>query len=175
MYLQNDILSQTQEVPNNEYTVSFKYNRLNPLANASVTINEVEYELQENGVFEHNVDVRTNQIEIIFNSDTVDGYEIYELMVNYGNLALAYSQNQNETKTDTVEISEGIKIESSKTDSILKANADGIRIENKSGNTTTEFLDTGTKTESIEANKGTIANLLIQEVDGQIWLTGIGR
>ena len=174
MYLKNCTLSQIQEVPNDTYTVSFKYARLNDLSNATVTINDVEYQLDNRGIFVETVQVRTNQIEIIFNCDTINGYEIYELMANYGSTALNYGQNQNETKTDTVEISEGIKITSTKTDSTLKANADGIRIENKSGNITTEFLDTGTRTEIIEASKGLIANLLIENVDGQTWITRVG-
>ena len=93
-----------------------------------------------------------------------------------GNInSLTYSQNNNEIKTDTVEISEGIKITSTATDSIFRANADGIRTENKLGEVTTEFLDNGMKTTDLEADKGIVANLLITEVSGQVWLTGLGR
>lgn len=173
MYLQNDTLEQKQEVTNDIYSVSFKYNQLNPLANTTVTINETDYVLDESGTFIQTIQVTANLIDIKFDCDTNNGYEIYELMVNYGETPLNYSQNQNETKTDTVEISEGIKITSDTTDSIFKANADGIRVENRSGNTTTEFLDSGTKTTNLQADKGIIANLLIEEIDGQVWLTGI--
>ena len=96
-------------------------------------------------------------------------------MVNYGEVALTYSQNANETKTDTVEISEGIKIKSDATDSVFKANADGIRTEDKTGNVVTEFLDTGTKTKKLQAEQGIIANLLIEDIYGQVWITGLGR
>lgn len=175
MYLQNGTLHQRQEIPNDIYTVSFQYKQLNSLANASVIINDVEYELGASGTFTQNIDVRTNAIVITFNCDTNDGYEVYELMCNYGEVALQYTQNANETKTDTVQISEGITITSDDTDSTFKANADGIRIENRYGNKTTEFLDSGTKTTYIEAGKGNIANLLIEEVDGQVWIAGLGR
>ena len=43
------------------------------------------------------------------------------------------------------------------------------------GEVTTEFLDNGMKTTDLEADKGIVANLLITEVSGQVWLTGLGR
>ena len=173
MYLQNGTLSQRQEVPNDIYTVSFQYNRLNNLATASVLINGFEYELDESGTFTATIDISTGDINIVFDCDTIDGYEIYELMCNFGEVALQYTQNANETKTDTVEISEGIKITSDDTNSTFRANADGIRIENRDGNSTTEFLDSGTRTNIITANQGIIADLLIEKVDGQVWIVGI--
>ena len=175
MYLQNGTLEQKQEVTNDTYSISFKYNQVNPLANATVTINETNYALGESGTFVQTIQVTANLIDIKFDCDTNNGYEIYELMVNYGETPLNYSQNQNETKTDTVEISEGIKIISDTTDSVFKANADGIRVENRSGNTTTEFLDSGTKTTNLQADKGIIGDLLIENVDGQVWIVGVGR
>lgn len=173
MYLQNGLLSQRQEVPNDIYTISFQYNRLNALANATVTINDSVYTLDESGTFNEVIDIRSSDIRIEFNCDTIDGYEIYELMCNFGRVALQYTQNANETKTDTVEISEGIKITSDTTDSVFRANADGIRIENKNGDSTTEFLDSGTRTNMITAKQGIIADLLIEKVDGQVWIVGI--
>ena len=173
MYLQNGLLSQRQEVPNDIYTISFQYNRLNALANATVTINDSVFTLDESGTFNEVIDIRSSDIRIEFNCDTIDGYEIYELMCNFGKVALQYTQNANETKTDTVEISEGIKITSDTTDSVFRANADGIRIENKNGDSTTEFLDSGTRTNMITAKQGIIADLLIEKVDGQVWIVGI--
>ena len=175
MILQNGSVSQRQEVPNDIYTISFRYKRLNELANSKVKINDIEYLLEDNGVFTLNIEVQTSEIFIEFLCDCANGYEIYELMVNFGEIALTYSQNNNEIKTDTVEISEGIKITSTATDSIFRANADGIRTENKLGEVTTEFLDNGMKTTDLEADKGIVANLLITEVSGQVWLTGLGR
>ena len=175
MILQNGFLAQRQEVPNDIYTISFKYKRLNELANGKVKINDIEYILEDNGIFTEIVEVQTAELYIEFQCDCVDGYEVYELMVNFGEISLTYSQNNNEIKTDTVEISEGIKITSTATDSIFRANADGIRTENKLGEVTTEFLDNGMKTTDLEADKGIVANLLIAEVSGQVWLTGLGR
>ena len=175
MYLQNGTVSQRQEVPNDIYTISFQYNRLNVLATASVTINGVKYELDESGTFTQTITIQTGDINIEFECDIDDGYEIYELMCNFGEVALQYSQNANETKTDTVEISEGIKITDNRTNSIFKANSDGIRIfdKNDETNITTQFTDKGTETKMITAGQGIIADLLIEKVDGQIWITGI--
>lgn len=175
MLLQDDTLNQRQIVANDLYTISFQYRRLNNLATATVTINEAEYELDENGTFSATINVQTGDINIVFECDTINGYEIYELMCNFGEVALQYSQNANETKTDTVEISEGIKITSTSAESVFKANATGIRVEDNNGNSTTEFLDTGMKTKNLRADMGIIANLLIEEVDGQVWITGLGR
>ena len=175
MLLQNSSLKQSQTVPNDIYTISFKFIKLNDLANLTIMINEIEYSLGKSNTFVQTIEVQTGEISIEFICDTKDGYEIYELMVNYGEVALTYSQNNNEIKTDTVEISEGIKITSTATDSIFRANADGIRTENKLGNITTEFLDTGMKTTNLQAEQGIIADLLIENVDGQIWITGLSR
>lgn len=175
MLLQNGSLKQRQEVPNDLYTISFEYIKLNELTNGSVVINDIEYLLNDNGKFSQTIEVKTAELVIEFKCDINNGYEIYELMANYGEVALTYSQNANEIKTDTVEISEGIKITSSATDSVFKANADGIRTENKFGDTTTEFLDTGMKTNKLEAEQGLIAQLLVQEVDGQTWISALGR
>ena len=57
-----------------------------------------------------------------------DSVEVYDLMCNAGSVRLAYSQNQNETTTDTVNISKGITITSSNMETIFKANANGIKI-----------------------------------------------
>ncbi len=175
MYLQNGTLKQRQEVPNDIYTISFQYNRLNVLSTATITINDIEYTLDESGTFTETITIQTGDIRIEFNCDTDDGYEIYELMCNFGEVALQYTQNANETKTDTVEISEGIKITDNRTNSIFKANSDGIRIYDKNDETniTTKFTDKGTDTKMITAKQGIIADLLIEEVDGQVWIVGI--
>lgn len=175
MILQAGSVKQTQNVSNGKYTISFKYRILNPLAIVEVVINDSETVLTGEGTFTKTIEINNNTLEIEFVSDVGNSCEIYELMCNYGEIALTYSQNANEIKTDTVEISEGIKITSTSTDSIFRANATGIRTEDKMGNVTTEFLDTGTKTKKIEAKQGVIADLLIESVDGQTWITGLGR
>ena len=93
-------------------------------------------------------------------------------MVNAGSVKLAYSQNQNETTTDTVNISKGITITSSNTDTTFKANSDGIRTLNKNNETLSEFTDKGMKNKQIEVtDEATIVQVLWQNVGDQTWLT----
>lgn len=170
LLLQNTTLYQEQEVPNGNYTISFKSNKLIELANVQVFINDIEYELEEN--FKQTIQVSSKHIRVSFVSDIANSCEIYDLMVNAGEVALAYSQNQNETTTDSVNISKGITITSSDLDVTFKANADGIRTLDKNNNEITKFTDTGmtTKKATIE-DTSTIVGLLFQEVGSQTWIT----
>ena len=174
MLLQDTILSQEQIVPNGTYTVSFKYKILIPTTVASVEINDVSYSLteDEDTEFVQVMTTTSQHIKVEFICETNNGCEIYDLMVNAGGVKLAYSQNQNETTTDTVNISKGITITSSDTDTTFKANADGIRTLDNSGNELAVFTDRGMKTkEMIVENQATICNTLIQDISGQTWFT----
>ena len=109
-----------------------------------------------------------------YTCDINNGCEIYDLMGNVGDVGLAYTQNQNETTTDTVNISKGITITSSDTNTTFKAQSDGIRVFNSRDldNPVTEFVDTGMITdEATIKNKSQIVGTLWQEVDGQTWIT----
>ena len=186
--LQEGILSQEQDVANGNYTASFKYKKLIELANVKVKINNIEYNLNEltdtefvtgqtNNDGEYITQplvVSSQHINIQFISDTNNACEIYDIMVNAGTVKLAYSQNQNETTTDTVNISKGITITSSTTSTTFKANARGIKTIDKNNNTLTEFTDTGMTTkEQVVENKAQICNVLIQPIGDQTWFTKI--
>lgn len=174
LYLQDTTLSQEQIVPNGTYTVSFKYKVLIPTTVASVKINDVEYTLDEetDTEFIQVMQTSSQHIKVEFICDTDNGCEIYDLMVNAGGVKLAYSQNQNETTTDTVNISKGITITSSDTDTTFKANADGIRTLDNSGNELAVFTDRGMKTkEMVVEVQATICNTLIQDINNQTWFT----
>ena len=176
LLLQNGTLEQEQEVKNGTYTISFKYKKLVALADCSVIINDNETELTETEEteFEQTIEVNARHINIKFVSDTNDACEIYDLIVNTGDTKFAYSQNQNETTTDTVNISKGITITTSNLDVTFKANADGIRTVDKNGNIKTEFTDTGLKTkEATIENSATITGILFQKVGNHVWLTKI--
>ena len=98
--------------------------------------------------------------------------EIYDLMCNKGNVKLAYSQNENETTTDTVNISKGVTITSTNIDVIFKANADGIRLYTLNGQVKTKFTDKGMTTkEAIVEDEAQIVRTLWQEVVDQTWIT----
>lgn len=184
-FIQDDIV-----VPNGNYSISFYYRKLITSAIASVVINGKEYPLdsletkqfytgeQDSETGEYIVDpivVSNNHIKIEFKCDVLDGVEVYDLMCNKGTVKLAYSQNQNETTTDTVNISKGITITSSvDKNTKFKAGYDGIRVLDGNNNPKTTFTDKGTETdELIVRKKATITGLLHQEVDDQTWVTKI--
>lgn len=174
MLLLNGYLSQQQKVPNGSYVVSFKYKKLIALANPKVKINDVEYLLTniEDTEFVQIIEASSQYINVQFYTDIDNSCEIYDLMVNVGRTKLAYSQNANETTTDTVNISQGITITSSNTDTTFKANADGIRTIDRNGNELTKFTDVGMTTKKmIVEDTSEIVGTLWQEVGGQTWIT----
>lgn len=157
--LKAGILTQIEQVANGKYTVSFKYKKLIEQSVTSVRINGVEYSLDvksdrettllttdEAQEFLQNIEVTENSIRVDFITDTDNSMELYDIMVNMGETKLAYSQNQNEVTTDTVNISKGITIRSTSTDTTFKAQADGIRVEDRAGGVITDFTDEGLKT-----------------------------
>lgn len=172
--LQNGAFSQEQIVPNGNYTISFKYQLLNPFSIVKVKINDAEYSLDSEQItdFEQIINVITKNIKIEFITNMDDSAEIYDLMCNAGSVKLAYSQNENETTTDTVNISKGITITSTNMETIFKANANGIRILTLTGNVIAYFTDKGLSTkELIVENEAQIVKTLWQEVGDQTWIT----
>lgn len=190
MLLQSGTLIQDQEVSNGKYSISFYYQKLISLATATVTINDNTYNLDsetltqfytgkmdsETGAYiTLPIEVNASHITIKFETDTDDSVEVYDLMCNKGEVKLAYSQNQNETITDTVNISKGITITSSVEKVKFKANATGIKTLDENDNTLTEFTEKGMTTkEAIVENEATIVGILRQRVGDQIWDSFIG-
>jgi hypothetical protein len=117
--------------------------------------------------------VNTKNINVSFTTDINNSCEIYDLMVNAGEVKLAYSQNQNETTTSTVNISKGITITSSDNANVkFKADFDGIRTLDKNNVEITKFTDTGLTTkEATITGKSQIVGTLWQEVGEQTWIT----
>lgn len=184
--MQKGSFIQEQPVPNGNYSISFNYQLLNPLAIAKVKINDVEYPLNSTSVKQFYTGeqdangnyitqpliVSSKNIRIEFTCSIDDGLKIYDLMCNKGNVKLAYSQNENETTTDTVNISKGITITSTNMETIFKANADGIRILTLTGNVIAYFTDKGLSTkELIVEDEAQIVKTLWQEVGDQTWIT----
>lgn len=184
--LQNGEFSQEQNVPNGFYSVSFYYRKLNVFARASVKINDVEYPLEsmeyeqfysgkkdENGEYIIPlIEVTSRHFKIEFLCDMEDGLEIYDLMVNKGSVKLAYSQNENEVTTDTVNISKGITITSSNMETKFKADADGIRITKLNDETVSYFTEKGLETkEAVIEEEANICKTIIIDVGDQTWFT----
>lgn len=186
MLLQAGKLKQEQEVPNGNYSVSFYYKKLIELATASVTINENTYNLDsletkqfytgetdsDGAYITLPVEVKTQHLIIEFNTNVNNSVEVYDLMANKGSVKLAYSQNQNEVTTETVNLSKGITIKSSNIDVIFKANADGIRLYTLNNEVKTRFTDKGLVTkEAVVEDEAEIVKVLIQDIDDQTWFT----
>ena len=178
--INNGISVQSQVVKNGQYVISFNYYKLKSDATGYIKVNDIEYKLDGN-VNTWNekiipITVTSNSIKIELGSDTVASYYISDLMVTTGTEKSIWTQNPNETRTDTVEIGKGLKIKSSTKNTVLKADADGVRVVSTNTNKiVSEFTDKGMETdEIIVREKAQISSLLIQEVNGQVWITGIG-
>lgn len=184
--LQNGTFEQEQEVPNGNYSISFMYKKLISQSVASVVINGKEYQLnsttlkefytgeknEKNEYITEPIVVTAGHLKIQFKCNTNGGVEIYDLMANKGSIKLAYSQNQNETTTETVKISKGITITSTNMETIFKANANGIRILTLQNEKIAYFTDKGLSTkELIVENKAQMCSTLISEVGDQTWFT----
>lgn len=170
--LQNSNLSQTVFVKNGYYNISFIYKKLIELASCKIRINGYEIELTELDIteFERNFQVTDNTITFEIISDTNDACYISDLLLIAGQYKQTWTQNQNETVTDTVRIGQGIEVVSSKTNTKLLADSDGVRINNVlNNNTIAEFTDKGTTTENLIVNEtAQIAGLLIQKIGEQV-------
>jgi hypothetical protein len=95
-------------------------------------------------------------------------------MINAGSEKAEYSQHQNETTTDTVNISKGITISSSDTNTTFKANSDGIRVYNSKDMDTpvVDFTDTGMNTNRVKVKEeAEIVKVLWKNVGNNTWIT----
>ena len=176
LLLQDTRLKQEQQVKNGKYTLSFKYKLLTPLAEVKAIINGKEIELTETNDTEiiETFEVNSQYIDMEFESDADNSCEIYDLMINVGKEKAPYSQNQNESQNNTVNISKGITITSSDTNTTFKADSDGIRVFNSRNMQTpiTDFTDTGTKTKKlIVDDEAHIVDLYIQKMSRNTWIT----
>lgn len=137
--------SQNVEVQNGTYTVSFKYKKIgSALSNASVKINGEEYSLEETDWtnFSQTIEVTTNHIEVEFIADTDNTLYVADLLGNLGTEADVWTQNPNETRTDTVTIGKGIQVDSSEKNTYTRIDADGNRTYNKTtGERVAEMTD----------------------------------
>ena len=174
-----DTTTTKMSIQNGKYTISFKYKKLNvALAVTKVKINGEEIVLDKYTWtdFSKTIDVNSNYIEIQFLSNVDGALYVADLMCNIGEEASIWTQNPNETRTDTVKIGKGIEITASNTDTKLKADADGVRIVQASNdkNVVAEFTDKGTETkEIIVKGEAQITGLLFQKVGNQVWISSL--
>lgn len=167
---------QKQAVKNDSYTISFTYKKLLDLAEGYVEINGTRYDLtstewQEQIITEK---IDTNTIDFKIVSDTDNAFVIFDLMGSIGEEKQVWTQNPNETRTDTVTIGKGIEVNSSSKNTYARFDADGNRIFNKAtGEVVTELTDKGVDTDKVTADVGQVGGILIQEIDGQTWISSL--
>jgi len=165
-------------VQNGTYTISFKYKKTgNDLTNGSVKINSDEYELASTDWtdFVKTIEVTTGHVEIEFIADTDDTLYIADVLGNVGENADVWTQNPNETRTDTVKIGKGIQVESSETNTYTRLDSDGNRTFNKTtGERVAEMTDKGVYTKELECEgQAQIAGMLVQQIDEQTWISSL--
>lgn len=173
--LQNgNILQSVGPLKNGAYNISFNYKKKAAAANVKVTINDTEYNLTslEWKLFEETIKIANNKFTIKFSSDTVDSCLISDLILIFGESRQTWSQNSNETNTETVQIGEGIRVDSTKTNTYTRIDSDGNRTFNKSSNeVVTEQTDKGTKTNNLTVRtQAQITGLLQQQHGDQVWV-----
>lgn len=172
--LQNGSFKQSLFVANGNYTISFKYNQINPLGTSYVIINGETITLEENGEITKTIEITTNSFEIEFVCDLDDSYIIYDLMLNNGTEASSWSQSQNEIHTNTVNISKGVTVEATENDTIANLGADGLKVTNKNtNNVVLKATDTGIETTNIDSDSGVIGGVSMKKVDNQSWMVGV--
>lgn len=172
--LKNNSFKQSVSLANGNYTLSFKYKRLNELGSASVNINNETSSLDADGEFKKTLSIETNQMELEFNTTLDDSYIIYDLMLNTGIEASTWSQYQNEVHTDTVNISKGVEVEATENDTKAIFGAKGLNVINKYTNADVlKATDTGIETTDIKSDKGAIGGMLVKKVQKQTWITGV--
>lgn len=178
--LQNSaIYQEINNLKNGTYNISFNYKKLLELATITVTINGTKYTLDYNQnwkQFEEQVIVTNYKFDIKFESSDNNSCLIGDLLLIPGTKKQYWTQNTNETNTNTVKIGKGIQVDSSATNTYTRIDSDGNRTYNKTtGQVVNEATDKGSSTEELLVRgKAQINILLIQEINNQTWFSGIG-
>lgn len=177
LLLQNNAISQNVILKNGKYTLSYKWKRLIPLSKATVKYNGKTTELStdvDSGFITLTDYITTGSITFEANCDTNDGIEIYDLMLNIGEVAIPWTQNANETTSDTVNISKGITVASDATNTVSTMKNDGFKVKNKTTEETVmEATDTGGKFKDLTSTGLTnLSGLIIQTIGDEIWISG---
>ena len=179
LLIQNGLLSQSVAITNDIYSVSFKYKTLNSGASCKVRYNGKEFELtEEEGEIHTSGQITSGQLTFEVECNSNNAFEIYDLMLKRGdegaNNVLVWTQNSNETISDTVQISKGITAFSNATDTKATMDSEGFKVRNK---TTDVIVMEATKSggkflDLTSTGKANISGLIIEKHDRQVWGTG---
>lgn len=201
LLLQNNTITQNVTLKKATYTIKFFYKELIPLSELKVEYNGRIIEINDtsvklngetltfvDGKYETNSilidineksvkttgEVSTGNMILKITCDTDNGYEIYDLMLNFGNVFIPWSQNANESTSDTVNISKGITVSSNTTNTVATMKSDGFKVRNK---TTNEEIMSSTDTGGLfkditSTGVSKLSGLIIQQIGDEIWITG---
>lgn len=177
--IQNGTISQSVSLPTGTYSVSFKYKKLINASEGYVRYNGKTFNLTEtSGEIHSSGKITNNQFIIEINSNTNDSFEIYDLILKHGSEGienmLVWTQNANESRSDTVQISEGITATSSVTDTKATMDSAGFIVRNKTtGTAVMEATKTGGKfLDLTSTGKSNLSGLLVQKVGSKICING---
>lgn len=177
--IQNGTISQSVSLPTGTYSVSFKYKKLIDASEGYVRYNGKTFNLTEtSGEIHSSGEITNNQFVIEINSNANDSFEIYDLILKHGSEGLenmlVWTQNVNESRSDTVQISEGITTTSSVTDTKATMDSAGFIVRNKTtGTAVMEATKTGGKfLDLISTGKSNLSGLLVQKVGLKICING---
>ena len=176
---QNGTISQSASLPTGTYSVSFKYKKLIDASEGYVRYNGKTFNLTEtSGEIHSSGEITNNQFIIEINSNSNDSFEIYDLILKHGSEGLenmlVWTQNANESRSDTVQISEGITTTSSITDTKATMDSAGFIVRNKTtGISVMEATKTGGKfLDLTSTGKSNLSGLLVQKVGSKICING---
>ena len=176
---QNGTINQSVSLPTGTYSVSFKYKKLINASEGYVRYNGKTFNLTEtSGEIHSSGEITNNQFVIEINSNTNDSFEIYDLILKHGSEGLenmlVWTQNANESRSDTVQISEGITTTSSVTDTKATMDSAGFIVRNKTtGIAVMEATKTGGKfLDLTSTGKSNLSGLLVQKVGSKICING---
>lgn len=179
-------------VSGSTYAIGFKYKRLIDGATLKIIYNSrtIEIDGEDNITYSDktnltNVDgeitsynqVLTDNFSIEFECSTDKAFEIYDLRLVYGTVSLPWTQNQNEMKTNTVTIGDGISIDSEQANTSNRIDTYGMVVTNKTTNVETlRVTDSGIESEGNLKIGGTaeISGVLIKRVNKRhVFINGI--
>ena len=188
LYLQNASIAQkVSPLKNGKYNISFNYKKTSPSATVSVFIGDKTYTLDKTAWTEFNqvIEITNNSFNIKFTSNTNNSCYIGDLLLVYGEYKKPWTQNANETQTDSVQIGQGIQVNSNVMNTYTRIDADGNRTFNKStGNVVMAATDKGITSNyfgplldsngnKIQTNSGEFGGILIQIIDNQTWISSV--
>lgn len=185
------IAMQNVEVQSGIFAVGFKYKRLLDGATLTIKYNAREIFVDANDNITYNNEINLtndgkeitsfgeitgNTFTISFECSADGGFEIYELRLVHGDLAIPWTQNQNELKTKTVNIGDGIEIDSEQANTTNKLDTYGMVVLNKTTNVETlKATDEGIITNDFKSKgKSDVSGMLVQRINKRhIFITGI--